>query len=409
MKHRAHFLLLAFLGLGGLAFSVAADAPMVRVPSFDVAYSVSEAAMPLTEVELWFTRDEGRTWELSGRDEDRHSPIRFHAQAEGLFGFFLVLRNSTGPSSGPPTADATPHQWAFVDYTMPVVQLHPARPTEAMGERVVQVRWTAIDTQLGARPVQLEFRSAGSEEWKAASDEPLANTGRFDWRLPSDATGTVSIRVAVTDRGGNRVVTEPQTVQLEPATPAEPAPRPESGTQRGPEEDLTLPGSQRAQERIARLLDEAARSAAGGETARAIAKLREVVRLDPQRTEAFVSLGGLLRQSGDQDRALHAYEIALQQQPQLRAALVGSALVLREKREYDSAAARLRTVLRYVPDDAEAWMILGDVAVFQGNELLARDCYRRATQIDPAATQVIADAQQRLAILTKNQKAENRD
>lgn len=46
-------------------------------------------------------------------------------------------------------------------------------------------------------------------------------------------------------------------------------------------------------------------------------------------------------------------------------------------------------------------MNLGDVAVFQGDEVLARKCYVRASQIDPDATQVIADARKRLELMAE--------
>jgi tetratricopeptide (TPR) repeat protein len=408
-RHVCILIVFSLLALGvGPRFCAAEDVLAVRAAAFDVAYSVNEAALPLTQVDLWYTQDDGQTWQLFGRDEDRQSPVRFRAPGEGEYGFFVVLRNATGPSSAPPGLGDRPHERAFVDYTPPVVQLHPPRLTTSLGERTVQVRWTAIDGQLSSRPIRLEYQAAGALEWRNAMPEPLSNTGRFDWRVPEGLTGTALLRIVVTDRGGNQAASEPQVVSLRGAEesdspPAPPASLPASRPSAPAHEDteVTIPGSRRAQERVAMLLVEAQQAAERGDASRAIARLREAVRLDPQRTEAFVSLGGLLRQGGDAERALHAYEIALQQRPQDRDALVGSALVLREKREYESAANRLRTALRYVPDDAEAWMILGDVAVFQGNELLARDCYGRAMRINPSATQVIADAKQRLAIMAK--------
>ena len=45
-------------------------------------------------------------------------------------------------------------------------------------------------------------------------------------------------------------------------------------------------------------------------------------------------------------------------------------------------------------------MNLGDVAVYQGDEVLARDCCTLATNIDPQAAMIIAEAQQRLALMT---------
>ena len=79
-------------------------------------------------------------------------------------------------------------------------------------------------------------------------------------------------------------------------------------------------------------------------------------------------------------------------------------MALKDKGQNGPAAERLRTILRYNPNDAEIWMRLGDVAVFQGDELLARECYTRASQIDPSAGGVIAEARERLALMAKTSR-----
>jgi cytochrome c-type biogenesis protein CcmH/NrfG len=112
-------------------------------------------------------------------------------------------------------------------------------------------------------------------------------------------------------------------------------------------------------------------------------------------------MAGMLYRAGDFDRALNASEIALKQQPTLRGALQGAAMAYRQKKDYSSAAARLRTILRDHPQDAEIWMNLGDVAVYQGDELLARECYTRAMEVDPDAARVIEDARKRLALMAE--------
>jgi cytochrome c-type biogenesis protein CcmH/NrfG len=162
-----------------------------------------------------------------------------------------------------------------------------------------------------------------------------------------------------------------------------------------------LTGSTRARDAAEQLMLEARDLRAAGDLTSAVSRLREAVRLDPDRVEAFAELGGLLYRLGEHDHALGAYDIVLRRQPKSRAALLGSAAVLSNRRSYASAAERLRTLLRYHPTDAEAWMSLGDVAVYQGDEALARECYTRATQIDPSAGEVIAAARERLALMNR--------
>jgi len=406
MRHGCLFL--ALLLSTAIASPIAnAQTARVRARAFDIAYEVNDTALPLDSVQLWYTQDDGQTWAEFGLDEDRQSPFAFHAPDEGAFGFFLVMSNATGSSSAAPSAGTAPQQRVLVDFTPPVVQLHPLRMTSSLGETVVQIRWTAIDTQLASRPIEIACRRPPDSTWSPMVADPLANTGRYDWRVPDSVTGTVALRVTVSDLGGHRADSETQNIEITrlPAVRIDPAPQASPAVAR---DDATLAGSKRAKERIAKLLAEAGAHRERGEYAQAVARLRDVVKLDPQRTEAFVEMGAVLTRMGDHDRALGAYEVALKQNPNLRSALQGSALVYKEKNDFPAAAERLRTILRYNPGDAEVWMNLGDVAIYQGDEALARECYTRATQIDPKATQTVAEAQQRLALMIETSRGTKR-
>ncbi len=386
-----------------LSCEVFAAAPIIRAQksTVEIEYETNATALPLERVELWYTRDDGRTWTFHGTDEDRHSPVVFRAAEEGQFGFFVVLTNATGSSSGRPVASTRPQISVFVDFTPPVVQIHPARMTPSAEARVVQVRWTAIDAHLEPRPISIHYKFESGSDWRAIHTEPLANTGLYDWRISDDMMGPVRLRVSAVDRGGNQSHSEEQPFEIPSAMPLSTT----VGTSEFfsgflPDDDATLSGSQRARKRVAALVTQAREHDERGELVEGIARLRDAVRLDPTATEAFTEMGRMLLAVGDSERALDAFQIALKQRPKDRAALLGAALAQRDQRNYPAAAEHLRTILRYRPDDAEIWLALGDVAVFQGDELLARECYLRASRIDPEATAVIADARQRLALMS---------
>jgi Tfp pilus assembly protein PilF len=370
----------------------------IRTRTFDLDYAVNESALPLESVRLWYTVDGGSTWVDYGVDEDRHSPFTIEAPDEGELGLYLVMVNRTGASSAPPTKGTAPHECVFVDFTPPVVQLHPLRRSSSLGQALVQMRWTAIDAHLAPRPIDLLYQPRPDTTWMPMAEEPVANTGRFDWRPPDGMAGSIAVKIAVTDLGGNRVVSEPQLVET--SATADTTPAATTGSRSPHSEDPpAIPGSKRAKERVSKLFAEAMTLRDRGEFAGGVSKLREVVKLDPKRTDAFTEMAGMLLKLGDADKSLHAYDLVLKQNPNDRAALRGTAMAYRELRDFPNAAERLRTILRYNPADAEAWMTLGDVAVFQGDEVLARDCYARATNIDPKAVTVIAEAQQRLALM----------
>lgn len=400
-KNIAYFVVVSS-ALGSFCAQLRAqNAVCVRAQTFDIEYTVAREALPLQSVNLWYTSDGGLNWVEYGQDEDRVSPIRFHAPSEGLFGFFFVLTNASGASSATPAPSTAPQQWALVDFTAPVVQLHQARLSSSFGEQVVQIRWTAVDSQLLPRPIDLEFSTPGSDKRQRLTDEPIANTGRFDWRVPKELTGAVSIRVAATDRGGHRTESDAITVELGASTNATADAANLGLGASGLRDDSALAGSERARDMAARLFEEARGFGERGQFDEAVRRLREAVKLDPRMTAAFAEMGTMFYRLGDLERAVSAYDLVLQREPNSRDALRGVARVNQQQRNYEAAADRLRTVLRYYPTDAEVWVQLGDIAVFQGDEVRARECYTRATQIDPNAPQAIADARQRLALMSR--------
>ncbi len=395
------------LAVGALsAVAAQGDEPVqVRSRVVDIEFTVNDSALPLDSVELWYTLDGGVTWRAGGVDPDRQSPITFHAPQEGLYGFFVVVTNSTGPSSMAPTQGLKPQLQAFIDDTPPIVQLHPVHQTTALGQRLLQIRWTAIDSHLGSRPVTVAYQRPPDQTWYPVSPDPLVNTGRFDWRLPESLTGPVAVRLTVSDKAGHQVNSERRVVEIAPA----PAPaevrrgdtRPAAPTRDAVYAAFSYGRSQptAAPKRSPSLFDEALELRDRGEYREGIMRLREAVKLNPRWPEAFAEMGDMLYRIGDLDRALNAYELALREQPLMRPALRGAAMIYQQKKDQSSAARYLRMILRSNANDAEVWMNLGDIAIYQGDEVLARECYTRATRTDSSATQVIDDARKRLRLM----------
>jgi cytochrome c-type biogenesis protein CcmH/NrfG len=160
--------------------------------------------------------------------------------------------------------------------------------------------------------------------------------------------------------------------------------------------------SQRAQ--AVRLYAEALAHRDRGEYRQAVARLRDVVKLDPEGVEAMQEMASLLYMSGDYERSLQAYQLVLQRQPLNRAAILGAARVHRQQQEYESAAESLRSWLRYNPNDGEAWMALGDIGVFKGDEVLARECYVRAMHAKSGNAAIAQDAQERLTMMSETRR-----
>lgn len=402
-----HLLISLWLAQASSPEMTATDVPQrIQSQMFDLEYDVNEAALPLSAVKLWYSLDGGASWRFYGEDEDRHPPFAFLAPQEGEFGFYLVMVNGSGSSGPQPAANTKPQLSAFVDFSAPVVQLHPPTQTTALSQRVLQIRWTAVDANFPARPIQIAYQSPAGSEWRYVSPDPIANTGRLDWRVPTEINGSLALRITATDRGGFR--SESEIVSVDLATKVETQAQPIVSPVKESSSEVKLAAmpmpvdaaeSGRAQ--AVRLYAEALAHRDRGEYRQAVARLRDVVRLDPEGVEAMQEMAALLYMSGDYERSHDAYNLVLARQPMNRAAILGAARVHRQRQEYESAAEKLRSLLRYNPGDAEAWMALGDIGVYKGDEILARECYTRAMHAKSGDAAVVEDARQRLSLMTE--------
>jgi hypothetical protein len=159
-------------------------------------------------VELWTTRDGGRTWNRLPEDADRTSPYNVDLGGEGTFGLWLVVQSASGLGDPPPAPGDRPQMWVEVDSTPPSVQID--RPRVGTGNSVgkVLITWRASDPHLGARPVVLFYRAdRPNAQWEPITDR-IENTGRYIWTVAANVPNRFHIRVDVFDTLGNRGTAE---------------------------------------------------------------------------------------------------------------------------------------------------------------------------------------------------------
>jgi hypothetical protein len=181
---------------------------LVGSPRFSLQYAVDDAGPngPAL-VELWVTRDGGRTWSRQAEDTDRSSPYLVDLSSlggDGTYGVSLVARSASGLGDQPPAPGDAPQMWVEIDSTPPQVQLDPVRVGTGANAGKVAITWRATDAHLAPRPIIISYRpdQAGAS-WQPITDR-IENTGRFIWTVPATAPPRFHLRVDAIDTLGNR-------------------------------------------------------------------------------------------------------------------------------------------------------------------------------------------------------------
>ena len=176
---------------------------MVNSRSFEMDYEIdSIGPSGVAKVELWGTRDGGRTWSSYGIDPDNRSPIRVNVDGEGLYGFRIVVQSGSGLGGLPPRSGDQPELWVVVDLTKPAVRLIDAIPGSGPQGGEVLIRWEATDAALATRPITLQFSDKPGGPWSTIA-AGLENNGQYTWRPDNQVPERVYLRVEARDEAGN--------------------------------------------------------------------------------------------------------------------------------------------------------------------------------------------------------------
>lgn len=426
----------------------------------ELRFSLSEQGGRETRIELWYTTDRAATWRRwtsvrtvsmledvrnEAKDESGRRSIRFLADADGLYGFFVVLHNAAGASSADPDQGTAAQQWVWVDETPPAVQsLAARRESDAEGKQAIRIDWEAKDQHFPDRPVSIHYRANGDPAFRLIA-ESLPARGGILRPLPEARLESIEIKLTARDLAGNhatRVVEvgatpEPdQTADINhrhddlngPAissdgphtsksTGIEPvAANSEPGRARtasnAPHENAALTSIKPHDEPDAAppshgapLNDEAVRKYRDGtwhrlrgETELALARFRQALEIEPTYEEARHDLAALLLVEGRDQDAVAELSRLLKQNPRNRAALKTLALAASRQKNYRTASESLQKLLLLDPNDGEAWLYYGDVILFSGDRRGAREAWCRVDAISSASEEMKDRARRRLEL-----------
>ena len=176
---------------------------ITSTPEFELAYDLYDVGPNgASLVDLWYTRDRGRSWERYGSDSNTESPMEVRLQREGLYGFRLVVYSQDAPEPRPPQDGEPADIWVGVDWTKPVGRIIGVRYGDGIHKSSLLITWQAQDALFGERPITLNFSETPGGPWIPIAAQ-LPNSGSYTWQLDRRAPRQLYLQLEVRDLADN--------------------------------------------------------------------------------------------------------------------------------------------------------------------------------------------------------------
>jgi hypothetical protein len=188
--------------------------------TFSLAYELAEVGgNGVFKVELWGTRDNGKTWRSYAVDDDNRSPLLVTVDGEGEYGFRIVVEGAGGLGGFSPQPGDRPELLIRVDLEPPQTQITAVDVDSRSDRRQLVVHWDAEDDNLQPRPISLFYSSRPAGPWTAIATS-LENVGEYRWPLERYVPRRIYLKLEAGDVAGNVSAyqsTEPITIESEPS------------------------------------------------------------------------------------------------------------------------------------------------------------------------------------------------
>lgn len=197
------------------AMPESANTQIISTHRFQLNYDI-DAIDPsgVGQIDLWMTRDRGRSWKLWGQDPDSVSPFPVEVNDEGIYGFRIVVRSVDGLAGRGPSSGDSADMWILVDSSAPLVKITsvPYGRGDEAGQLIIN--YVASDANLALRPIQLQWSTNPDGPWTTI-EKSLRNDGRLAWKPARNTPERIFLRVEAIDRASNVGVHElPQAIDI---------------------------------------------------------------------------------------------------------------------------------------------------------------------------------------------------
>ena len=156
----------------------------------------------VARVDLWMTRDDGKTWNAWGSDPDNQSPFPVEIQEEGRYGFRIVVHSQDGLTGQGPSSGDDADMWVLVDTQPPLVRITSVPYGRGSEAGRLVINYSVSDDFLTLRPITLGYSSNPEGPWNVIEDG-LRNEDRYVWKVQPNVPDRVFLRIEAIDKAGN--------------------------------------------------------------------------------------------------------------------------------------------------------------------------------------------------------------
>jgi hypothetical protein len=203
-KWRAWLMVLALPAPGlwpslGLAQDLSSEPIYTNLRRFHIPFKTPATQQNrLKQLQLYFSTDQGRTWQASAIVAPDQDAFKFQCDRDGMYWFTVRTLDKDNIYNPPTLQGSQPSLKVVVDTVPPDVRLRHigGRPGE------VGVAWEIRDENLDLRgfdAIRLEYRAAGTAAWTTLHVNPAA--GQHYWNPETNAA--LEVRLRARDRAGN--------------------------------------------------------------------------------------------------------------------------------------------------------------------------------------------------------------
>lgn len=154
------------------------------------------------KVDLWITKDDGKTWNNWGSDPDNRSPFPVEIETEGRYGFRIVVQSKDGLTSPGPASGDDADMWITIDTQSPLARIKsvPFGNNDELQHLIIN--YAVSDTFLTLRPITLAYAANPDGPWQII-ETGVRNNGRYAWKPTQDVPDKIFLRIEAIDRAGN--------------------------------------------------------------------------------------------------------------------------------------------------------------------------------------------------------------